>query len=223
MTTLGPIKILRCPNCSGLFKDQEFASWNTFNAVFYTDGYCDGPFTARNELFVKCPECSNMICKDKAELVRVVSSTFDDFFDYDRDKENELNETLRQIKGCHGPTLQDYYSHVKDYELPPDHEKYIRTIIWWLENDKRRNVAIDDIEILSESERINLEKLLQLFDENNENDLLSRVEIFRELGNFEEAKKLLKRSFDEKYSKTVEKFQELIEEKNAFVSILLEE
>jgi len=73
-------------------------------------------------------------------------------------------------------------------------EKYVRIKIWWSYNDYSRNGQQD--EITPDMQKLNIENLIALIkilDETDDNDLMMKAEIFRQLIWFVESRQLLDR------------------------------
>jgi len=206
MTTLGKIYVYKCSNCSISFKNAGFGSGNTFGAKFYTDGFCHADMMPVTLSLVKCPSCRQLVCLSKLELQD------ESGFDW------EGAERFYNIDFRLDPTLEDYYSFVNSSDLIPEYEPYVRVLIWWLENNKRRNIPKRHRKPLSERERTNLNSLLKFTDESENNDLFIRIELFRELSDFKRALRLLQNSTEEKNSNLVKEFRVLIENNDPFVS-----
>ena len=63
----------------------------------------------------------------------------------------------------------------------------------------------------------NWNRLLEILDSNDTQEKLLKVEIYREMGNFEEAKKAFTGEFDEEYMDTMDMLDKLIEARDSRV------
>jgi hypothetical protein len=87
-------------------------------------------------------------------------------------------------------------------------EKYIRIRAWWSFNSAYRGDPIKDFNLPSEQEA-NLRRLLQLLDTNDPDTSITRAEILRELGQFDECLNELDQAFDDAYSRVVDSIKRL--------------
>lgn len=85
-------------------------------------------------------------------------------------------------------TTQDYVEALAQIaHMPPDREEYLRRKLWWASNDHlRRESNAQTLDV--DAERANMERLLALLPFT---PTLERVELYRQLGCFQEALALL--------------------------------
>ena len=95
-------------------------------------------------------------------------------------------------------------------------ERYLRFRVWWAGNDPRR--AAKARTPLSSKEVGNLEALAGLLDTGDEESRLTKAEIMRELGRYDEAIVLLAGPFDEQLSKAVALISALVQKKIPYVT-----
>jgi hypothetical protein len=100
---------------------------------------------------------------------------------------------------------------LKNNELSAKHEHSLRMQFWWLSNDERTGGKSD---ALSPEERANLKKLLQFVGQDSDSMLLLSAEIYRELGQFEEAKRCLDFDFQGNQAAMAEQLMRAIQEKS---------
>jgi hypothetical protein len=96
--------------------------------------------------------------------------------------------------------------------LQTDREAYARTMLWRLGNNKRRT-GIESP--LSDLEVKNLQKLIEIVSLHDAESVLLKIEMFRELGRFEDAQKLLKFNFAENCQHIAEAQQQFLEQKTS--------
>ena len=109
------------------------------------------------------------------------------------------------------PTFEQY---VNAFELIDD-KKYARVLIFYSFNDfirnNKGNLITPEIQKLHEQ---NLYELSELFDEQDENELIMKAEAFRNLGLFEKSESMLNKISNPKLSKVKEKFLDEIRKGN---------
>ncbi len=185
-----PPKGYNCPKYSNIIFVSSMTSCNTFGATIWTDGRIIGDMYCENEWLIKCYDCGTLLwCK-------------------------ELD------KKCFGHTEElkkkDYLKKLKESGLSKEQERYLRIKAWQTGNDKRRDK--DKKKELSNKDIKNLKALEKILDHNDQEDLIMKAEINRELGQFEKAASILEKSFDPKYSNIISHLKELIDKKDIFVA-----
>jgi hypothetical protein len=100
---------------------------------------------------------------------------------------------------------------LNNHELSEKHETSLRMQFWWLFNDDRLGSSGQS---LSPEDRENLKKLLQLVGQGSDSMLLLSAEIYRELGEFQEAKRCLDFDFQGNQAAMAEQLMRAIEEEN---------
>lgn len=131
---------------------------------------------------VVCPNCLAPVWVDFAEEVGRIEHPF---------KESEGDyEDADKLEYGHTPSAESYLIALRDVSLPDEDQAYIRFRLWRLWNDVRR-INTQGIRSLKGYETDNLEALLKLIEGEDINELVTKAEINRELGRFEEALVLL--------------------------------
>lgn len=59
--TRGPSIIRKCSACGNLIEQRTAASWNTFGAIYWTDGNRTAPYVPDASQFVKCGHCATPV------------------------------------------------------------------------------------------------------------------------------------------------------------------
>ena len=177
----GPIIIRECPHCKGHFKERTLASGNTFGARYWTDGKMDAEMLPESDWLVMCPNCLEPVWLDKAaEVEEIKRPGKGSALDY---KDFHLLEFGRT------PSAEGALATLRDISLTKDEKTYVRFKLWWRWNNARRyqlkKMPLKGYEIA------NLEALLKLLDGADINELVTKAEIYRELGQFNEAIQLL--------------------------------
>lgn len=175
---IGPIIIRKCQNCGGLIEQETILSGNTFGARYWTDGKMEAPMLPDLPQFVKCPHCgTNLWIEEQEKIAEVLPYS--------------VQEEFPESRPYKIPDLEDYFQVIKNPKLTCAKKQYIRIQIWWTGNDLRRENGNRKVPEMSRQEIDNLQHLFLLLDHSNEQHRLMKAEIYRELGQFEEALELL--------------------------------
>ena len=151
---------------------------------------------------VVCPHCHAPLWIDeqrKLGEVEVGDPGYDEFKDAD----------------CVVPSVDDYFATLEGDVATPEKERYARLKAWWAGNDRRRTSA-DEIPV-SPRETANLKAIAEFLNESDDGDRIMKAEVMRELGCFEDARKLLARSFDESLARAVAIITSLVEAGDRYV------
>ena len=177
----GPTIIRECPHCKGHFKEDTIASGNTFGARYWTDGKMEADMLPEVDWLVVCPNCLKPLWIEFTAEVGRVERPF---------KESEGDyKGADKLEHGHTPTAESYLMALRDASLSPEDQAYIRFRLWRLWNDPRRKSRKP--QPLKNYEIMNLEALLKLLDGEDIDELVTKAEINRELGRFNEAIQLL--------------------------------
>jgi hypothetical protein len=199
----------QCAHCGAPIKLSTILPHHSPGGSLWSDGYFDTPGVPEPPVLGKCWACGAIGC---------------------------LTE-LPTMEGAVQPpdgadcdviplTLDDYALLLDNLqEISAHFHSYLRVRFWQLNNDRRRRKG-DDIP-LSDVEQTNLTELLQLLGEEDANRLL-KVEIFRQLQEFEAARMLLNTilsdmangRFNEQYGPLVARLRQSIAEGNARLMII---
>jgi len=205
--TPGPTIIKKCAKCAGLIAEHTIGSGNNFGAVFWTDGKMEAPMLPDHPWLVKCPHCSALLWIDEqAEIGEVEPYA------------GPMPKEFKGAKRYKTPTLRDYLTFLLEPPRNRRKMRYVRLRAWWAGNDSRREACTPSP--LSKRERQNLNEFHPLLGRNPE-DRLMKAEIFRELGEFDKALKLLSRPLDERLSRAAGFIRGLAMEKKTTVATLL--
>ena len=102
-----------------------------------------------------------------------------------------------------------------DLNITNENEIYLRSKLMQIYNDVNRDQEVQHPAIAAQIENWN--RLLEILDPNDSQEKLLKVEVYREMGNFEEAKKVLAGELDEEYMDTVDMLDKLIEARDSRV------
>ena len=192
MTKLGPNIIKKCPSCSGLFSQQSYASYNNFGAQRWTDGTIKGLMLPSQPEAGTCPHCMALVWVYEAEKVGETPSI----------EGHHISEWSR-IQAMTPRSYERLTKSVCDQvltstkTLTEEKEIYLRLEYWYLANEVNRshNLKIP----FSVKVKLNLRALLKLLEGTEDQKILIRAEIHRQLGEFEEAIRLLDYNFRDQY------------------------
>ena len=216
----GPTYVYECSKCHGFFSRRSISSGNTLRARFRSDGCMDAPMLPTTPLITACPHCkspvfwpdTNVVASYETYIPRFFSSTEPDPKQVEYEKQQFAIETKYRGEPEYAEaTSAQVAACLKNNELSDKHEHSLRMQFWWLFNDDR--IALNR-EALSPEERQNLKKLLQLVGQGSDSMLLLSAEIYRELGQFEEAKGCLDFDFRGSQAAMAEQLMRAIEEEN---------
>ena len=186
------LDILACPKCKGLAKYMTLVSGNTFGARLWTDGKQVAPMLPLPPAVVKCLHCGECYWLAKAKRRWFVGLWM-----------RWMKPAWAAVQGVQEPTEEQYHRAIeRGLATTPEQEKDLRVLAWWRGNDAFREAPIKPLQpnrkalarAIPRAQgpwRKNLEALTHLLDETDETGRLMKVEVLRELGQFESAKQLL--------------------------------
>ncbi len=207
MTTFRPC-ILKCPQCKSNMSSYELTSYTVHNSVVYSDGKVISSSSGMlDHLILICSECYAAFWKDDAVL--------------EDDNLNNSYGELPEAKDFHdlpfafdsdySSKLAIYFSELleKGFANTVKREVYLRIKLWHLLNNSKRNDAgkfysklfkknkepeFKRGELSREADNLfkaNLNRLIDIYKPENDDELLMLAEMYRELGNFSQALLLL--------------------------------
>jgi hypothetical protein len=161
------------------------------------------PMLPTTPLLVACPHCKSSIFWPTAKEV-------DSYEKYDfpgflgagqpsaevlalraekKEKKQKYRDVLRYEQASPGQIVE----FIQDCRFDSSYELPLRLLFWQRCNDDRLEVGRVDLNF---HEQENLQRLLLLIDQSSDSDMLLRAEIFRELGEFRDARRMLDFDFD---------------------------
>jgi hypothetical protein len=175
---LGPTIIISCPHCGQFAKKRTLISGNTIGSQLWSDGKKISPMLPEFPSLVLCKKCDRFFWVKEAKTVEEVND------------HRELDTKYGDIDFVEFPSFRQYFKALETITA----EKYIRLKIWWSYNDYFRESHENEITLeMMNLNTKNLIALLKILDEADDNDLLMKAEIFRQLGWFDESRELLNR------------------------------
>lgn len=183
----GKDKIIKCPYCDKKFVQSTIMSGNTMGAKMWTDGKQEAPMLPDAVVVSLCHKCNKYFWVEDAEIIDEI------------DPGEQTYEDAARLKSL---TLEEYIDALKKIKISSDEDTfYLLRQIWWKYNDYYREN--NESEISQNIKNIMpdlLHKLLNMFDEYNNDHLLMKGELLRELGQFEAAVKTLNKVTAPKYT-----------------------
>jgi len=182
-------------------------SGNTIGASFWTDGKCEAPMLPETPWLVKCPTCGQLVWLDEAKELGERpfgrSSLWPGVHEYVELYELDYLEAL-----------------TTNFSDSLEKVHYMRMRAWWAANDRLRIQTNEGTTSPSGETRENMESLFTSLSEADEQQRLMKAELARELGQFEEAERLLSVKYSDQLQQAVERISELVNQRIACVAIL---
>lgn len=199
----GPDIIRECSKCKTKLEQHTTMSGNTFGAHFWTDGRMVAPMLPDRPWLIKCPKCQSLLWIDELEKLGEQGSW---------EKDKKWTDTVDPDL----PLEEDYLCILQDNRLSDKKKLYAHRRAWWLANDAHRSSKVKTV-AFSESQKVNLQKLAALLNEENPDQRIMKAEVFRELGQFDDCIKLLLFSFESKRHTEVADYIRSLAEQNASI------
>ncbi len=177
----GPFLYYKCPNCPQYITSMNVMSESIFNPVYYSDGKLKEGLSLELPGITKCKKCNSIFWLHHLQS-------------HEMDRSIWIN-TIRKA----GSNWADFlsipeYFRAIDEKKATNHGEFLslRTAIWHAFNDRIRkgNPIFNDAEE-EELWTANCYELIQLLQKEADPDTFMIAEIFRNLGAFSEAIKLL--------------------------------
>ncbi|WP_028110582.1 hypothetical protein [Ferrimonas futtsuensis] len=165
----GPERWLACSHCGGALRFRALLQVDARLAQLWSDGYVDSPSVPEQPLVVACGHCQGSVW-----LPELADATGSDGVDYRALTEEELWALTRS----YGEELSE-------------HQLHLRLKLWQLANHRHRRG--ESQVVWSDRERRNLERILGLLDLSTATEVMTAVEVSRQLGMFNQALGLLVR------------------------------
>jgi hypothetical protein len=212
----GPDQIIACPHCQGLAKYMTLMSGNTFGASVWTDGKQIAPMLPRSPAVVRCRHCKRFYWLASAEEVGTLVRWGGDG--------SHVDPTWTSVEEVEEPSEEEYYAAIEG-NLASDRrqERFLRIFAWWRGNDplrERLSTGVASVTTRPNAWRRNLEALAELLNEDDENDLVMKAEVLRELGEFGAAIDVLSRVGSPEYRDVVRQIRSLCDREDSDVKQL---
>ena len=209
----GNTYVRECPHCKGHFTQPSMLSGNTFGAKFWPDGKMDAPMMPSYPAYVGCPHCAASFWIEDTKEIEVIG--WDKKIEISDLISEPIQNTSTNTIRYKDPTVKIYLQGLAEPNLSKEKEVYLRTKLMQLYNDVNRDQKVQSP--ITEAQNENWNRLLEILDSNDSQEKLLKVEIYREMGNFEEAKKAFIGEFDEEYMDTMDILDKLIKARDSRV------
>lgn len=180
----GPDLILACPRCGMLVRRQTLLSGNTLGAIYWTDGKCEAPMLPDLPDLVRCRGCGGFYWLAEAKVEGTLEPDLGP---------GSVPEAWLRAPVVQHPTVTDYLDALSSgVTIDPQKERHLRLRLWWAINDLVRHDAASEVPPeYREAAADNLRRLFDLLDEDEPEERVMKAEAARELGDFQEALRLL--------------------------------
>ena len=193
----GPNIVRECHSCHEYFIQASILSGNTFGAKFWPDGKMEAPMMPNAPAYVGCPHCKTSFwIEDTKEVGQ---------YKWGEKNTNTFANAISYIE----PSDEIYLQGLKDSNLTKDREIYLRANLMRLYNDVNRDQKTQKPS--TEAQKNNWTKLIEILEAESTEDKLLKAEVYREMGDFNQAKKTLQGEFDEDYMQSLDVLDKLIE------------
>ncbi len=187
----------RCGQCEYAIEIHPLIEGSHHGSVLWSDGFIESTTMPEQAILARCDNCAEVVWLTDLEPVD----------DPETDRVTAYSEL----------TPKDYLALVEDPpSLDKAHAVVLRTLAWHRRNDSRRgkDVTTD----YSEAEKKNMRELYALLGEEQENELLMKIEIARELGDFDNAAKLMRNiAFSPQFTHFADQLKPLIAKRDSKV------
>lgn len=188
-TTPGPTSIIQCPGSDELRQVPSINSGNTFGAVFWTDGYMVAPMLPRFPVITRCTAAGPIFWVSTAKTVGSMPPW---------GAEADTPQAWRNAQTVRDLREEEFLLAIaQGLGDTPEKLNYLRRQAWWEANHAHRPrgdaappAAASDFAPGTPA-RANLEALAAAQDEAQPEQRLTKAEALRELGQFDEAARLL--------------------------------
>lgn len=190
-------KILKCPHCGALRYMINVLSGNSMGAVRWSDTKVEAPMMRSSSSVLRCPACKRYHFYSDGEIVGLTESHWESrkrWWHWKRRKSSECWPSW----DCGTLSYQSLKEAFAQLKPTGDNEREIRIMLlngyndWYGGCQGTRQPSEAPAEERSYFEQ-NARRLIELFSDESPNSLLMRAELYRELGEFEQAISLLDR------------------------------
>ncbi len=207
-----PDQIYECPHCLRPTRQVTHPSEIRGGTRIWTDGKQIDPVTFEAPLVVICLGCDAPFWLAAAKILGKMDWL-------NGEEGTEINPVWMDAELLEEPCEGEYHRAIEiGLATNPDEERRLRILTWWCENDAFRDLkpTISDYSPIGPS-RKNLEALSLLLGEEDVGERLMRVEVLRQLGEFEQARSLLEKTNHHPFEQVVEQMRCLINVKDCLV------
>jgi len=197
---LDPV-LIKCPHCSTLSQHYQLMSYTIHKAEYWSDGKCDSFDIHKPSLLIKCRTCNQFywIDKNNNQISRRIDHEAHEKLGNQEFPNLEINEEVEDIENLNDAIVNGLGN-------TNERETYLRTRLWQKINDLLRYNKGKSIKLLefirirkkfpvnnrnkktyednAEKFKENLMALAALMDDTYIEDLITKAEIYREIGIF---------------------------------------
>lgn len=175
----GPTIYRECSHCKKPFTQWSLTSGNTFGAVHWSDGKMDADMMPIYPEIVRCPECAELLWIEDTEIVGSC-----DFFEGENLHEDS---PLKDAKSAQKLDMLGFQEAIEsEAGSTVEREKYLRIQLWWSMNDLIRYEEKDEKQFFGIADMFKQNGLrLSLLLEQDDDELIMKAELAREIGDFE--------------------------------------
>lgn len=185
LTYTGDLTVWECPFCGAKASEMEICSYNTFGAVFWSDGFWIAPQAPSQDCVSRCWKCKKVFAKWEAKNKSIP-------------EEKVPKADSRSITWIGDYSALKAILDTREGKLKPQQECALRWRMLWAANHQYRKTNLDaDDRLLVEDLKVEKipvaeiqENMLKLSSMTNLPTWL-RIEVLREMGNFEAARKMM--------------------------------
>jgi hypothetical protein len=210
---IGPDKVIACPSCKGLAKYPTLMSWNGCDVRVWTDGRQQRRMVPFPPAVMKCRHCASVRWLSEGRKVGEVERW--------RQKAQKTRPSWRSAECVQEPEEFDYYQAIRGgLGRTREEELDLRILAWQRSNDAYRELGVSAAttpQPSSPERDDNLRALALLADEANEQHLMMKAEVHRELRMWPEAEGILGRVRAPELSRLVGQIRGWCESQNAIV------
>lgn len=183
MTSPGPDRVIACPHCAAPARVATFGSISFGLHPEWSDG---GTHLLKD--VARCTSCRRC-------YVVGTAPTLDRADFWDEEGAVRVRSQWAHYAYVDAPSEADCYDALQRDDLgdAPNAELRLRSVAWHQRNQPARgNRTTGDAASLSSQSRANMERLLMLYEQQDYDTAMTRAELLRELGRFEEAAAILR-------------------------------
>ncbi|NTW25764.1 MAG: hypothetical protein HGA37_13795 [Lentimicrobium sp.] len=183
--------LLNCPGCSAPHTCINMLSGNTFGGIFWSDGCYLAPMLPDVPRFTKCYVCGLIFNQQNCPKTESESEETDSYPEITTLDKEELIAALGS----------NAYKGIKEDEI------YLRIRLWWAMNPRPFHANETKALTVDAAYRENALALLNLLDDQEEDELITKAELNRNLGQFDECLRYISKVKDKYNEKRVKQIK----------------
>jgi hypothetical protein len=196
----GPPIHKECCHCESPIEILPLVEGSHTGSVLWSDGYMNSPMMPKQEIIAKCNSCNEVVWL--IDLPTVVIG----------EENQELKDKITGYTALNQQESFDILETEHYQELPTELQIYLRVQAWHFGNKQRRGKA--EQAPFTDVELANMSALADLLDLQDPHSRVMKAELYRELGQFEQAMKTLDFMFDAQVEPIVDKIKKQAEQQS---------